>query len=394
MLLFRRKYPAVRLIRCGKTAGSQRGRPQGVIDLDVSSHSTRGRDPRELGLSATAVSCAVLFHVSAQRGGPLGMSRIARDLEPYVIHRLSPAAWRRCLAQTLSHLAEDGSIELTGCNVLPAEPIWRRRDGLAGCHIARDASWGELRDIHLAACALGLSGEARRRRALLTSVGLRSAILEKAFDVRLRDGKGYASLRDALARLALRRGVVEGDAAVATGLLGPGERRRQAANLLIHAKRQPTSDGQLVAAIAAEQLGARGTSPSALRLELLRRHLTGVAFARGAVPPLPRKRFDLAEFLEEVRNFARQLAQGWQGNRRALISRVFPALSGAHPEWGLDVTRFKTLLAEAHRSGRLSLVNADLRDRNIIAELQASAVAYHNMILHFIRVEDEASDAA
>ena len=40
------------------------------------------------------------------------------------------------------------------------------------------------------------------------------------------------------------------------------------------------------------------------------------------------------------------------------------------------------------------LVNADLRDRSILNELQASAIAYHNMIMHFIRVEDEASDAA
>ena len=341
-----------------------------------------------------AVAGAVLLRVTGQRGAGLSAVRIARDLEPFVIHRLSPADWRRSLERTLANLAEDGTVDWDGSRVAPRLPIWRRREGLLGCRVARDVGWGELRDVHLIARALDISGQPRRRQTLLASDGLRRAVLEKAFGARLKDGNGYAGLRDALARLALRRGTVTGDAAVATIGLGPRERRGQAATLLIHCKRPPTSDGQLVAAIAAEQLGARGTSPTALRLELLRRHLTGDGFCLGTVAPPPRKRFDLAEFLEEVRNFARQLAQGWQGNRRALISRVFPALAGAHPEWGLDVSRFKTLLADAHRAGRLNLVNADLRDRSILNELQASAVAYHNMILHFIRVEDEASDAA
>ena len=346
------------------------------------------------GLDALAVSGAVLLRVSGRGGAAIADTRIASDLYPLVRHKLSPADWRRALDQTLAHLAEDGTVAVAGTKIMPLAPIWRRREGLLGCRVPRTTGWAQLRDVHLVARALGVSGEPRRRKLLASSEGLRRAVLETAYGTRFKDTGGYAALRDGLARLALRKGVVTGDAAVATNLLPPRERRAQAACLLAHSKRPPTSDGQLVAAIASEQLGARGTSPSALRTELLRRHLTGEGFALGTVAPAPRKRFDLAEFLEEVRNFARQLAQGWQGNRRALISRVFPALSGAHPDWGLDVTHFKSLLAEAHRAGRLNLVNADLRDRGILDELQASAVAYHNMIMHFIRVEDEASDAA
>ena len=354
--------------------------------------SGKGAPPR--GLDPAAVAGAVLLRVTAERGVGLGAARIARDLEPFVAHRLSPADWRRSLGQTLTRLAEDGSVDLAGAHVAPAPAIWRRRDGLLGCRVGRDTGWAELRDVHLVARALDISGEPRRRRSLMAGDGLRRAVLEKAFGVRFKDNLGYPSLRDALARLALRRGTVAGDAAVATNLLKPRDRRLQAASLLVGRSRSPISDSQLVAAIAAEQLGARGTSPAALRLELLRRHLAGDGFADTLIEPPRRRRFDLGEFLAEVRNFARQLAQGWQGNRRALISRVFPALAGAHPDWGLDVNDFKSLLAEAHRAGRLHLVNADLRDRGIVGELQASAVAYHNMILHFIRVEDEASDAA
>ena len=348
----------------------------------------------QAGLDAGALAGAVLLRITGQKGAAMSVKRIARDLEPYVCHRLSPADWRRWLGRVLRDLAEDGSITLAGGQVIPAAPIWRRREALIGCRVPRTTGWTELRDVHLMARALGISGEPKRRRTLLTGEGLRRAILEKAFDTRFKGAGGYSGLRDGLARLALRRGTVAGDAAVAANLLSPAGRRGQAASLLKFSARPPTSDGQLVAAVAAEQLGARGASPPVLRQDLLRRHLTGEGFALASVAPPPRKRFDLAEFLEEVRNFARQLAQGWQGNRRALISRVFPALAGAHPDWGLDVTRFKTLLAEAHRAGRLNLVNADLRDRSIVNELQASAVAYHNMIMHFIRVEDEASDAA
>jgi len=351
-------------------------------------------DARGRGYDRGALAATVLLRVSGEGGRAISEARIARDLAPCLSHRLSPADWRNLIARVLDDLAGDGSIARVGGKITPLQPIWRRRDGLLGARVPRETGWTQLRDVHLMARALGLSGDVRRRRLLLTSEGLRRAILEKAFDQKFREPGGYAGLRDGLARLALRRGTVEPDLAMAAHRLSPGGRRLQAASLLRYAKTQPRSDGQLVAAIAAEQLGSRGTSPSALRLDLLRRHLTGDGFALGAVAPPPRKRFDLAEFLEEVRNFARQLAQGWQGNRRALISRVFPALADAHPEWGLDVTAFKALLADAHRAGRLNLVNADLRDSSIIADLQASAVAYHNMIMHFIRVEDEASNAA
>ena len=344
-------------------------------------------------INRAAVAEAVLLRLSGERGGPLGTARLARDLEPLVAHRLSATQWRHTLGQTLMGLASDGTLNLSASRLEPTAKSWRRRDELLGHRVPSDARWPELRDVHLIASALGVAREPRRWACLATNGGLRRTVLECAFGIRIKDTNGLTTVRDTLARLALRRGTVTGDAAVNSASLSARDRRAQAATLLLR-DATPRTDQQLIAEIAAEQAGAKGTTPADLRLQLLRRYLAGEGFTAVAVPKPPQKPFDLMEFLAEVRNFAREVAQGWHGNRRALISRVFPALAGAHPEWGLDVERFKALLAEAHRAGRLHLVNADLRDRSILNELQASAIAYHNMIMHFIRVEDEASDAA
>ena len=350
-------------------------------------------------INTDAIATAVLLRLSAELGRPLATARLSRDLEPLVSHRLAAAEWRHTLGQTLSRLASDGAIGLTATRLSPTAKSARHRDGLLGCHIPANATWPRLRDVHLVAQALAISSEPRRRQALLTGDGLRRLVLECAFGIRIKDVNGLPPVRDALARHALRRGTVTGDAAVSGATLSARDRRAQAATLLAMPG-APRSDQQLIAEIAAEQAGITKTTLPALRLQLLRRHIMCEGLpghgqrSHRPVPQLQQRPFDLLEFLSEVRNFARACAMGWQGNRRALISRVFPALAEAHPEWGLDVARFKALLAEAHRAGRLHLVNADLRDRNILNELQASAIAYHNMIMHFIRVEDETSDAA
>jgi hypothetical protein len=240
---------------------------------------------------------------------------------------------------------------------------------------------------------MGLKPLSRAHLALRTGDGLRRRVLEQTFGLKLRDTVREPGLRDMLARHALRSGTVKGDAATTGRRLSAQDRRAQAATLA-SLRRVPRNDHRLVAEIAAHQVGARGCGLPALRLQLLRRFVEGTATAKVAVTKPQQPRFDLAEFVAEVRNFARQCAQGWRGNRKALVSHVFPALADAHPEWGLDVIRFKSLLADAHRSGRLSLGTADLRNRTLLDELQASAIAYRNMILHFIRVEDETSDAA
>jgi hypothetical protein len=96
---------------------------------------------------------------------------------------------------------------------------------------------------------------------------------------------------------------------------------------------------------------------------------------------------DLPDFASEVRRCAAGEAQGWSGDRKAYISRVWRSLREKRPDWGLSEAEFKALLAEAHRSGQLALANADLKDEENIKDVQDSAVIYRNAVFHFIRVD-------
>jgi hypothetical protein len=93
------------------------------------------------------------------------------------------------------------------------------------------------------------------------------------------------------------------------------------------------------------------------------------------------------DFATEIRRLAAGEAQGWSGDRKAYISRVWRSLCEKRPEWRLSEIEFKCMLAEAHRSGQLALANADLKDESNIKDVQESAVIYRNAVFHFIRVD-------
>jgi hypothetical protein len=349
-------------------------------------------------IDGIAIAEAVLLRLSDERCPLPGPVRLLRDLQPLVAHKLSPFMWRKTLDDTMIALAAMDHVALDRQHFRATAKGHRWRDDRFGWRVPANAPWSELRDVHLLSHALQVGPDRKARAQLTSGDGLRRLILERRLGVKLRGVDGHASIRDVLAQHAFRTGAVSAELAIASHHLTAPERRAQAASL-IEGRAKPDNDHRLFARIAAEQVGSPNTSPSALRMQLLRTYMTGVrplvdvrARTRSARGPQPV--FELGEFLTEVRNFARECAQGWSGNRRALISRVFPRLVDAHPDWGLDVGRFKTLLAEAHKAGRLNLVHADLRDKKLLDDLAASAVAYHNMTMHFIRVEDETSDAA
>jgi hypothetical protein len=220
-------------------------------------------------------------------------------------------------------------------------------------------------------------------------------------------------LRTALAGVALERAFGnQFKAGLSTGKSGfsPKAGRLLAAQLL-KKPRDPGTDARLIAALAAEHVGATHGDLPALRLALLRRYLDGPVEAaptptplrrERAQPPSPRPRLveppatpappqagrpDLPRFAAEVRRSAGSRAHGWPGNRRAFISHVWQAIRTERPEWALSEIEFKCMLTEAHRAGSLSLANADLKDDGCIQDLQDSAVVYKNAVFHFIRVD-------
>lgn len=97
---------------------------------------------------------------------------------------------------------------------------------------------------------------------------------------------------------------------------------------------------------------------------------------------------DIAGFAKEIHSSARLCAEGWSGDRKAFISRVWQVILEKHPEWGLSAIEFKCMLVEAHQAGHVLLAYADLKDKNNIADVQASAITYKNMVWHYIRVEE------
>jgi hypothetical protein len=127
--------------------------------------------------------------------------------------------------------------------------------------------------------------------------------------------------------------------------------------------------------------------------EEAQRRTEALPVTRAAAPasrPAAASRPDMSGFVQTVLGIAQRHAEGWPGNRKALVSKVFAAVAETYPGWGLTLVEFKAMLAECHRLGRLSLVTADLKSKGQLEALKASAISYKNTVWHLIRVEDPA----
>src|SRR5690606_26766511 len=170
------------------------------------------------------------------------------------------------------------------------------------------------------------------------------------------------------------------------------------------------SDGKLIVQLAAEVADAREQSREALELAVLRK-LVNPPIARenanpipapvkratpphrkahehaptpandrapltGGAPPPPRSFAppDMTEFCRAVVDAARPVAEGWPGNLKAFISLVWKAIRNTRPDWGLSEIAFKAMLADAHRSGRIELASADLKDGRDLKSLEDSKI--------------------
>ncbi len=302
--------------------------------------------------------------------------------------------------------------------------------GLAGDVPRR---WIDARDQRLVALALGLQHEPPKRLQILaTPDGLRIAILETSFKLRIKGVPTAGRVREALAAAALRRAFGNKSTTELAGKLGlSAKASRLLAAQLSRKPRDFGTDSRLIATLAAECVGASSTDPEAVRLALLRQFFAMPAKSAPAKKPAPRRpaiaepapppappvrpaapvaearpvtpppstpplqpppqllvgRPDLSGFAAEVRRQAATAAHGWSGDRKAYISHVWRNVRDQHPGWNLSEIEFKCMLAEAHRSGQLALANADLKDKSNIKDVQESAVGYRNAVFHLIRVD-------
>ncbi|MDX2287660.1 MAG: hypothetical protein NW217_02410 [Hyphomicrobiaceae bacterium] len=365
------------------------------------------------GLAVT--EALILVRIAAQGGA--SRAEIVRDLGMMFAHRLSPAQWRETVDTDTARLVEAGHIGLAKGRFTALESGRLGAEAFLGRAGSAAAAWPEIRDGRLIARALGLESLGPTRiKAVQRPDGLRALILQKGFGLPLNGNQTTSKLRAQLAVVALERAFGN---KIKTGLgAGSGfsaKAGRMLAGQLSARPRDFGTDGGLVAALAAELVDARQTDLDSLRLAILRRLATsgspGSAAVTGSAPAAlaprraandaglpgaalpPNRRPDPAGFARHVKVAARQHAEGWGGNRKALISKVWETVSAAHPDWGLSEIEFKCMLAEAHRSGHLVLASIDLKNARNAGELAASAISYKNTVWHLIRVADD-EDAA
>lgn len=377
-------------------------------------------------MSGAASAVAIDMPSTAPRGvvEELALARIAtengatradlvRDLAPLTSHRLSPSELRSGVDDALAHLSSEDCI-VSHRGRFRLSPVGD--EAVVEQFGARKLppGWAAIRDARLVAAALGLSAEPSIIKALGRPDGLRALILQKAFQVGGKRVLGSSRLRMALAVVALERAFGN---KIKSGLdAGRGlsvKASRLLAGQLAHRPRDFGTDTRLIAALAAEVVGARQSDPASLRQAVLRKYVTdrlGSTVPKSPVVPVPtsteasqarvapRKmaplrpaaasRPDLEGFVRVVLDHADAQAEGWPGNRKALIARVWRAIAEAKPEWGLSEIEFKSMLAEVHRTGHVILGSADIKSKENLKDVQDSAIAYKNTVWHFIRVEN------
>ncbi len=391
--------------------------------------------PTDEATEAQRLAGVVLVRIATE---PADEAAVSRDLGVILGSRAGSDLWRIELSRLVAALVAGGLVErdLVGLRATATGLVAATE--FLGCRKGLPANWATARDIHLVARALDLDqGPASRLKLLRKPEGLRALIVAHHWQLRIKGQPSPQRLRAALAAKALGRafgnqvGTSVGDKSSL-----PAKAARLLAAQLSSSGREFSSDGRLVAALAAEAVDSRRSDAKSLQLAVLRRFLgrteTGETRRRprrrlatnradqqavsapahvAALPPpanlspgppgngtvsTPRAdppaatthRPSPSAFAAAVRTAADEISDGWAGNRKAFISKVWAVIRDRYPGWDLTEIEFKCMLAEAHRTGLVALANADLKDKRALKELNDSAVVYKNTVWHYVRATD------
>ncbi len=373
----------------------------------------------------------VLLRLAAA-GKTLAREAIVKEFAPLAAHLVAADEWNAMVERDLAALADAGLAEVKTVGVGATEAGIKRAAIVLGGRGAFPRSWTEARDVRLIARALGVEAEpAAKLKKLAKPDGLRAAILIKAFDLKIRGAASPVRLRQALAKVALARAFGH-DVSMAesvkrddgkTGL--SAKDGRALASRLGRASTRYRTDARLIAGLAADFVGAAKLDMVALQTAILRRYVTKgdvqpplsklnrkakplkpvlvptpspapvtrvATLVQTSVPvlaatPAAPIRPSLDAFVADVIRLATPIAEGFIGNRKAFISRLWTIIAVDRASWGLSEVEFKCMLTEAHRLGGLVLANADLRDDRNLEDVQRSAVSYRNTVFHYVRVD-------
>lgn len=358
----------------------------------------------------------------AVAGKAVPREALAKELGVIAAHLISAEIWQVQLDRDLAALSDAGLADVKPSSAMATDAGIKRAAIVLGGRGAFPKSWSEARDVRLIARALGLDNELPAKlKKLAKPDGLRVAILVKAFGLKLRGTPSPVKVRTALAKVALSRAFGNSGEAGAAGRTGLSAKAgRTLAGRLASTPQDFRTDSRLISALAADQAHASGIDLSSLQLALLRRFVTKGDIAVPAaqrksrrdkakvklrlvpppllalpvleppatiVPPSTNERPSLQAFVTDVLALATPIAEGFMGNRRAFISRVWSTVATQRARWGLTEIEFKCMLAEAHRVGALVLANADLKDGRHLSDIQASALSYKNAVFHYVRID-------
>ena len=374
--------------------------------------AAQGKLQRAASIERPPLTIADLVLVRVAMGGAT-RADLQRDLAAFFAPQVPGTAFRRGAELAIGNYTAQGLISDLKGKLTVTPGGLRSAEGLIAPIPVAKTTWETLRNHALLMRALGLAhSSAPLVKAIDRPDGLAALVLQQHFGLALMRALSHNDLRAELAVIALERAFgnkIKTGLGKGSGLAG--NTARLLAGQLFAKPREFSSDGKLVRALAAEVAGAANDTDEALRLAVLRR-LTGPAGgtseddADEASPPVsraPKAANDAAplsstppkmaapsmsEFASAVIDAARPISEGWPGNRKAFISRVWQTIRIARREWELTEIAFKSMLAEAHRSGQLVLATADLKDKTSLKDLEDSKILYKNTVWHFVRVED------
>lgn len=389
------------------------------------------RSVEDIASAASRIAGVVLTRIA---GGAATEAVIARDVRALLPLPPPDDVWRTQVGRLLVALGSAGQVTRDEFGLKLTDEGRAAVAVFLGTRRELPEGWPALRDGPLVAKALGMGAASQSRlKALAKADGLRMLIVEQHWKLKTRGKPSASRLRQALALMALERAFgnqVKNEVGAKSGLSPKAS--RLLAGQLAKKPRDFKTDARLIAALAAEAVGVTKSDLSALRSGAFKRFLgelpgstprapaatpppkvrvpTGVAqpapapasaLARMPTTPAPRQsnpppppvtdpnqRPNPQGFARAVMAAAASRAEGWPGNRRAYIAQAYDAVAERHPGWKLTEIEFKAMLVELHRMGLVSLMTADLKDKNRLADLERSAVTYKNTIWHYLRVEE------
>lgn len=380
-----------------------------------------GESPAQDGAGVLSIDDLVLLRVAAL---PATRADLQRDLASLVAPKINGTAFRQAAERAIGALIEKKAITEQKSRLSATDAGRTSANQVLGQSGAYPANWSGVRDA-LLLHALSLKHPSPMvLKALPRPEGLAALMLQQHYALGSAKVLSPTTLRAELAVIALERAFgnkIKTGLGKGSGL--PGKAGRILAGQLFKQPRDVATDGKLVVLLAAEIYGAPDASLEGLTLALLRR-LTGAPSTEIAIKSLDKRlprpspaadndqaplplgepaaqrpparpqlrgepiRPDMPEFASAVVSAARPVSEGWPGNRKAFISLVWNAIRDTRPEWELSEIAFKSMLAEAHRTGHVVLAGADLKDKCDLKELEDSKILYKNTVWHFVRVED------